>query len=150
MTAELIKNVLVLLAIGALSGMGVGGGGLLVIYLVFATDAEQIAAQGANLIFFLASAAASSAVSAAKGKINLRLTLTMSSAGALTGVLGALLAKSCAPAILRRVFGIMLTAGAAASLLSTLGKIPALAPISRRFINMKNILKENFKKLFTK
>ena len=42
--------------LSALSGMGVGGGGLFVIYLAFATDMPQLSAQGANLLFFLCSA----------------------------------------------------------------------------------------------
>ena len=36
--------------------MGVGGGGLLVIYLTAIKDIPQLAAQGINLLFFLPSA----------------------------------------------------------------------------------------------
>ena len=39
---------------GALSGMGVGGGSILLVYLTAFAGFEQIGAQGINLIFFLA------------------------------------------------------------------------------------------------
>ena len=39
--------------IALLSGMGIGSGGLFVIYLTFMTNADQLSAQGANLLFFL-------------------------------------------------------------------------------------------------
>ena len=39
--------------LAALSGMGVGGGGLFVIYLSLFTDTPQLVAQGMNLLFFL-------------------------------------------------------------------------------------------------
>ena len=38
-----------------LAGMGVGGGGLLVLYLVFIKDMGQTMAQGLNLVFFIMS-----------------------------------------------------------------------------------------------
>ncbi len=40
-----------------LAGLGIGGGGLLVIYLVLWTNCEQLSAQGINLLFFLFSSA---------------------------------------------------------------------------------------------
>ena len=45
-------------ATGVLSGMGIGGGTLLVIVLVELAHIEQRAAQGINLLYFLPVAAA--------------------------------------------------------------------------------------------
>ena len=45
--------------IASLAGMGIGGGGLLVLYLVFVKGAEQLGAQGLNLVFFICAAASS-------------------------------------------------------------------------------------------
>ena len=39
--------------IAALSGLGVGGGGLFVVFLALFTEIPQITAQGINLLFFL-------------------------------------------------------------------------------------------------
>lgn len=44
-------------AIAALAGMGIGGGGLLVIWLVLIRGMPSTAAQGINLLFFILSAA---------------------------------------------------------------------------------------------
>ena len=44
---------IVALITSVLSGLGIGGGGLLVIYLAFFTDTPQITAQGINLLFFI-------------------------------------------------------------------------------------------------
>ena len=53
-----IINVLLAVLIAALSGMGVGGGGLLVIWLVLIMDMPSRTAQGINLVFFVISALA--------------------------------------------------------------------------------------------
>lgn len=115
-----ILNIMIMLAIATLSGMGVGGGGLLVIYLTLARGCEQIGAQQMNLIFFLCSAAASVAISARRGAIHWKLTLPMSVAGALTTVIGTLVAQKIDPSLLRTIFGAMLSLSGASSLLSAL------------------------------
>ena len=38
---------------GILCGMGLGGGGILIIYLSLFTDTKQLTAQGINLLFFI-------------------------------------------------------------------------------------------------
>ena len=38
---------------GILGGMGLGGGGILIIYLSLFTDIKQLTAQGINLLFFI-------------------------------------------------------------------------------------------------
>ena len=42
---------------GAAGGIGVGGGGILLLYLTAFAGTEQLAAQGINLVFFLPTAA---------------------------------------------------------------------------------------------
>ena len=49
---DIIDTVVAFFA-SALAAMGVGGGGLLVIYLTLVRATEQISAQGINLFFFL-------------------------------------------------------------------------------------------------
>ena len=49
----LLYDLLASLLAAALSGLGVGSGGLLVIYLSLFTDLPQRTAQGFNVLFFL-------------------------------------------------------------------------------------------------
>ncbi len=107
------------LIIAVLSGMGVGGGGLLVIYLTLVCGAEQLDAQMANMIFFMGSAAASTAFSAMSGKIKWRLTLVMSTLGAVFALLGSHIAGKIDPALLRKLFGAMLCVGGVSSLIAS-------------------------------
>jgi uncharacterized membrane protein YfcA len=52
----MIFDVIVSFVLAALSGIGVGGGGLFVIFLAIFTDTPQLIAQGMNLLFFIFSA----------------------------------------------------------------------------------------------
>lgn len=117
-----MKTFIITLVIAVLSGMGVGGGGLLVIYLVLFEGAEQIAAQGINLAFFIIAAAASTVFNAKKRKIRWGITLIMSASGIVAAYFGALVAGAIDPTLLRRIFGGTLVMGGAASLLSSLKK----------------------------
>lgn len=111
---------LIFFAIATLSGMGLGGGGLLVIYLALVVDTPQIIAQGANLAFFIISATASTVFNAIKKHINWKITLTISAAGIIFAYLGTLTAGSIDSALLTKIFGGMLILGGIASLLHPL------------------------------
>lgn len=94
--------------IAALMGMGVGGGGLLVIYLTLCRNYDQISAQGTNLIFFLCSVTASVFIHISKRKIKISQLVPM----ALFGVAGTLI-TSCLvnfinPKIPRIMLGVLL------------------------------------------
>ena len=69
----------------ALAGMGIGGGGLLVIWLVFIHQMPSQTAQGINLVFFVVSALCALPIHARKRKLPLRLILFLTAA-ALPGV----------------------------------------------------------------
>ncbi len=117
-----MKILLISLIIATLSGMGVGGGGLLVIYLTLFESTEQIIAQGVNLCFFIVAAVASTVYNVYKRKIVWKATLILSASGVLFSVLGALAAGAINPDILRKIFGIMLIIGGFSSLISAFGK----------------------------
>ena len=99
------------LIISALSGMGVGGGGLFVIYLALLTDTPQLAAQGMNLLFFLFSAGASLIVHVQKRQIlwwAVGLMIAVAIPGAMVGTF---LAEYVSGGLLRKIFGGMLVTG---------------------------------------
>jgi uncharacterized membrane protein YfcA len=58
----LLVDILATLLIAVLSGMGVGSGGLMVLYLTLLRGAPQLSAQGFNLLFFLFAVASGMAV----------------------------------------------------------------------------------------
>ena len=107
-----MTDVLVSFALGALSGMGVGGGGLFAIYMIIVKGAPQIAAQSENLAFFLAAAAASLAVNIKKRRVDLRLCSVLALSGIAGALPGAHLAKSVPADSLRKIFGAALIAAA--------------------------------------
>lgn len=102
--------------IAALSGLGIGSGGLLVIYLTLVEGADQLIAQGINLLFFLFSSGASLVFHFKKRRLFGGVILIMSLAGLVGSAAGSLLALSLPSHILRRLFGGMLTASGIAVL----------------------------------
>lgn len=94
--------------IAVLSGMGVGGGGLFVIYLALVTDLPQLTVQGMNLLFFLFSAGASMIVHLTSRQIRWYAVGLMVLGGLIGAWMGALLSAYINQAILRKIFGGML------------------------------------------
>lgn len=103
-----MKTFIISLIIAILSGMGLGGGGLLVIYLTLVESTPHLIAQGANLSFFIISAAASTIFSFKKHLILWKTTLWMSACGIVGAIVGTLLAGTISPDLLRKIFGSML------------------------------------------
>lgn len=102
-------------AVAILAGMGVGGGGLLVLYLTAVRHTAQVEAQGINLIFFLAASLGAMLVHLKKQKLRWRTILLLSLGGVLSAPFGAYLASVTETALLRRLFGgLLLLSGVAA------------------------------------
>ena len=102
----------------ALAGMGVGGGGLLVLYLVLIKEMEQISAQGINLVFFIVASAVAFLYNRKKRSINYRLCVLLIICGAVGAFAGALTANVLDPQIVRKVFGWLLIISGIYALLS--------------------------------
>lgn len=95
--------------IAALAGMGVGGGGLLVLYLVFIKDMAQLEAQGINLVFFVFAAASSLLYHIRKREIRWRLVIMVIGFGVAGAYMGAKTAAALDPQLIRRLFGWLMT-----------------------------------------
>lgn len=106
-----MEAVIISFLISVLSGMGVGGGGLFVIYLSIFTSTPQLAAQGMNLLFFLFSSFASVVVQINRRKIRFAAVTFMAAFGVLGAFAGAYLTRFLPEEYLRRIFGMMLVAG---------------------------------------
>lgn len=92
-------------ATGVLSGFGVGGGTLLLIYMTAFAGLPQNQAQGINLLYFLPAAAASLPAHARNGFLEKPVLLPAIAAGLLCAALGAWAATGLDTALLRRCFG---------------------------------------------
>ena len=91
--------------LGFLSGLGVGGGSLLVVWLTAVLAAEPRLAQGMNLLFFLPAALCACFFHIRRKKLPWSLVLPAAGAGCLTAALGAFLAGRMDTDLLRRLFG---------------------------------------------
>lgn len=97
-------------------GMGVGGGGLFVIFLTLCLNFGQIDAQGTNLVFFILSIIASIFVHIKKRKIYFKQVLIMILFGAIGSLAFSNLANNINPEIPRKMLGGLLILGGAYSL----------------------------------
>ena len=94
-------------AIAILSGLGVGSGGLLVIWLT-AIGVDTQSARALNLLFFVFSASAAFVLHFLKGRINLPLVTLLSLAACVGTAAGFFVGDSLSPDALRKIFGVML------------------------------------------
>ena len=102
--------------IAILSGMGVGGGGLFVVFLALFSNLPQLTIQGINLLFFLFSSGSAVLLHVRRRHIFGRAVLTMALSGAIGSLLGTALASVLSPALLRRIFGGLLVVAGILSL----------------------------------
>ena len=89
-------------------GMGVGGGGLFIIYLTLCANYGQINAQGSNLVFFIIAALASILVHVRKRKIRLLQLLLMLAFGSAGTVIFSRLVTDIPEKIPRFALGVLL------------------------------------------
>lgn len=93
------------MATGILSGCGVGGGTLLVLYLTWAVGMEQYQAGGINLMYFLTCAPPALISHTRKGLVEWQGVLWCVVAGIPAALVGAAVAGGLEMGLLRRLFG---------------------------------------------
>ena len=103
-----------------LSAMGVGGGGLLVIYLTEILGMEQRSAQGINLLFFLCASISAMAVHLRTRRIAWRAAMVFALSGALGSLIGVRLAHAVSNGLLRKGFGVLLIYAGGTTLIKSL------------------------------
>ncbi len=101
-------NFIVGLLTGILSGFGIGGGSLLILYLTSFAGINQYIAGGINLLYFLFCAPAALFSHIRNRLIDTRTVLWCTAAGVLTSLLAAWIAGMMDVRLLRRIFGIFL------------------------------------------
>lgn len=108
--------------IGILAGLGIGSGGLLVIWLTVLDGADQLSAQGINLIFFVLASASSLFFHLKSRKILYKSVIFMAAAGVAGTLIGTHFTKFIHPDILRRIFALMLIFAGCVSLVRGLSR----------------------------
>ncbi len=104
---DIIMGIAVFIA-GVLGAMGLGGGGVLIIYLTLFMAVDQLVAQGINLFFFMATAVVSIVIHSRNGYINYKI-LPKLILWAIPGVfLGIYLREQLPTQLLGKAFGLLL------------------------------------------
>lgn len=91
-----------------IGAMGLGGGGVLIIYLKLFTDTPQVLAQGINLLFFIPSAIVAIIIYLKKNLINLKLAFVFSVLGLIGALIGSYFACFINGQVLSKLFAILL------------------------------------------
>lgn len=90
---------------GIISGMGIGGGTILIPALLFLTDITQQQAQGINLVYFIPTAVTALITHQKKGNLNWKIAKPLAVLGLAGAAAGAFLAVSLESELLRKIFG---------------------------------------------
>ena len=93
-----------------LAGMGVGSGGIMVVWFTLAASLSQLDAQLLNLIFFVASSVAALFVNLLKKRLMTGVVLPLALGGCVFAVGCALIARDLEPTVLRKAFGVLMIA----------------------------------------
>lgn len=92
---------------GVLSGLGIGGGTLLMLYMTLWGGLEQHMAQGVNLLYFVPCAASALFLHIKNKQVEFKAAWTAIAAGLASGALGAWAVRFFDAALLRRGFAVL-------------------------------------------
>lgn len=93
---------------GIFSGIGMGGGTILIFLLTTFSGLEQHIAQATNLIYFIPTAISTIIVNYKNKNIDLKLATFISTCGVIGAILGSIISVNVDVSILRKMFGIFL------------------------------------------
>ena len=94
--------------LGFLTGLGVGGGSLLILWLTLGLGMDQETATGINLLFFIPTALISSLFRIKQRHLNWQHILPPLTAAAVSAILFSFIADQLDTTLLRKPFGILL------------------------------------------
>ena len=93
---------------GSISGLGMGGGTILILVLSNFVGLEQHIAQATNLVFFIPTAIAAIVINLKQKLINIKLAFVIILSGVIGAIMGAELANNIDANSLKKYFGIFL------------------------------------------
>ena len=103
-----MREILVGVTSGIFSGVGMGGGTILIFLLTMFLGLEQHIAQATNLIYFVPTAISAIIVNYREKNIDTKLARFVSVCGIIGAVIGAMISINIDVKILRKYFGIFL------------------------------------------
>ncbi len=99
-------------ALGFLSGLGIGGGSLLVVWLTVVLRTDPATARGINLLFFIPSALVAIVIRCKQKELNLKAVLPAIAAGCMAAAVFSWISTVLDVALLKKLFGgILIAAG---------------------------------------
>jgi len=110
MLDSLAVSLIVGTVLGFLSGLGIGGGSLLILWLTMALHMEQAAARTVNLLFFLPAALVACYFRRKQGMLDVKKLLPAILAGCIGALLGTRFGAVLDTSLLKKGFGILLIA----------------------------------------
>ncbi len=93
---------------GIISGMGIGGGTILIPALTMLLNIDQHIAQGVNLLFFIPTAIIALIIHKKNNNLEFKIALPLLIFGLIGAALGSFVAISINAGLLKRLFGIFL------------------------------------------
>lgn len=96
------------IVLGFLTGLGIGGGSLLILWLTLVLAFDPITARGINLLFFLPAAAVSCLFRLRQGKLDLKRALPAILSGCSAAFVFSLISAGMDTALLKKAFGALL------------------------------------------
>ena len=103
-----MKQILIGIFAGIFSGIGMGGGTILIFLLTIFAEMEQDIAQATNLIYFIPTAISAIIVNYKNKNIDTKLAIIVSLSGALGAIIGANVSVNMDVFKLKKLFGIFL------------------------------------------
>lgn len=94
--------------LGFLSGIGVGGGSLLMLWLTLVLDMPHSTARNINLIFFIPSALIASLFRWRQGALKLKKVIPAVIAGCIAAAVFSLMSKRLDITLIKKLFGVLL------------------------------------------
>lgn len=101
-------TVLIGFASGIISGMGIGGGAILIPALILVSGIEQKLAQGINLVYFLPTAVFALIIHIKNKNVDIKTAAIIGAVGIAGALLGSYIAMGMDSGLLRRLFGVFL------------------------------------------
>ena len=103
-----MTQVLIGMVSGIFSGIGMGGGTILIFLLTMFAGLEQHVAQATNLVYFIPTAISAIIVNYKNKNIDIKLATFISICGVIGAVIGAMISVNIDVQKLRKLFGIFL------------------------------------------
>ncbi len=101
-------NIVIGFLSGIISGMGIGGGAILIPALIFFGGINQQMAQGINLLYFLPTAIISLIIHIKNKRVDIKTGVIIGGCGVVGAIGGSILAMNISGELLRRMFGVFL------------------------------------------